>query len=45
MGESFFSTMRSAFYTHVMPGLAEDTEIRVNSWGDDIWGTWAQQAL
>jgi hypothetical protein len=20
-----------------MTGLAEDTEIRVNSWGDDIW--------
>lgn len=37
MGEVFFSAMRSAFEEGVMPGLAEDTEIRVNSWGDDIW--------
>ena len=37
MGDHFFEAMRTAFYAHVMPGLAEDTEIRVNSWGDDIW--------
>ncbi|PKO16347.1 MAG: ROK family protein [Chloroflexi bacterium HGW-Chloroflexi-10] len=37
MGEAFFSAVRSAFQDSVMPGLTEDTEIRVNSWGDDIW--------
>jgi N-acetylglucosamine repressor len=37
LGEVFFSAMRSAFHGAVMPGLAQDTEIRVNSWGDDIW--------
>lgn len=37
MGEIFFSAVRSAFHENVMPGLAEDTEIRVDSWGDDIW--------
>lgn len=37
MGETFFTAVRSAFHENVMPGLAEDTEIRVDSWGDDIW--------
>lgn len=37
MGEAFFSAVRTAFHEYVMPGLAEDTEIRVNSWGDGIW--------
>jgi N-acetylglucosamine repressor len=37
MGEVFFSAVRNAFHGAVMPGLAQDTEIRVNSWGDDIW--------
>jgi N-acetylglucosamine repressor len=37
MGDFFFSPMRAAFHKYVMPGLAQDTEIRVNSWGDDIW--------
>ncbi len=37
MGDVFFSAVRSTFNEGVMPGLAEDTEIRVNSWGDDIW--------
>jgi predicted NBD/HSP70 family sugar kinase len=37
MGEVFFSAVRKAFHETVMPGLAEDTEIRVDSWGDDIW--------
>ena len=37
MGEIFFSAVRTAFHENVMPGLAEDTEIRVDSWGDDIW--------
>mgnify|MGYP001004912252 CR=1 FL=1 len=37
MGDVFFSAMRTTFEEGVMLGLAEDTEIRVNSWGDDIW--------
>ena len=37
MGDVFFSAVRSTFNEGVMPGLSEDTEIRVNSWGDDIW--------
>jgi N-acetylglucosamine repressor len=37
MGELFFSSVRQAFHEGVMPGLAEDTEIRIDSWGDDIW--------
>ncbi len=37
MGETFFSALRSAYYESVMPSLVKDTEIRVNSWGDDIW--------
>lgn len=37
MGEVFFSAVRAAIHNCVMTGLAEDTEIRVKSWGDDIW--------
>jgi len=37
MGEVFFSAVRTTIQDCVMTGLAEDTEIRVNSWGDDIW--------
>lgn len=37
MGEIFFSALRSAFRQHVMPGLAEDTELKVIPWGDDVW--------
>jgi predicted NBD/HSP70 family sugar kinase len=37
MGEIFFSALHKTFRDHVMPGLAEDTEIRIDSWGDDIW--------
>ena len=37
MGEVFFAAVRNAIRDCVMTGLAEDTEIRVNSWGDDIW--------
>jgi len=37
MGEVFLSAIRAAFHDNVMPGLAEDTEIRINTWGDDIW--------
>lgn len=37
MGDVFFSAVRDAFHDCVMPSLVQDTEIRVNSWGDDIW--------
>jgi predicted NBD/HSP70 family sugar kinase len=37
MGDLFFSAVRRGFKDCVMPGLSEDTEIRINSWGDDIW--------
>jgi predicted NBD/HSP70 family sugar kinase len=37
MGSRFFEPLRAAFREGVMSGLAEDTEIRVDSWGDDIW--------
>ena len=37
MGDVFFNAVRDAFHECVMPGLTKDTEIRVNSWGDDIW--------
>jgi N-acetylglucosamine repressor len=37
MGEIFFSALRTAYKQHVMPGLVEDTEIRVIPWGDDVW--------
>jgi N-acetylglucosamine repressor len=37
MGEVFFTAVHNAFREVVLPGLAEDTEIRVRSWGDDIW--------
>ncbi len=37
MGEVFFSAVRKAFHECVMPGMEPNTEIRVNSWGDDIW--------
>ncbi len=37
MGEIFFSSVRTAFHDCVLASLAEDIEIRVNSWGDDIW--------
>jgi predicted NBD/HSP70 family sugar kinase len=37
MGEVFFNTLRIAFHEYVMPGLAEDTEIRIAAWGNDVW--------
>jgi N-acetylglucosamine repressor len=37
MGEVFFAAMRTAFSQSAIQGLSDDTEIRINSWGDDIW--------
>ncbi len=36
-GEWLFGAMRTAVAQHVMPGVAEDTEIRIDPWGDDTW--------
>jgi predicted NBD/HSP70 family sugar kinase len=36
-GEIFFSALEKAFRKFIMAGLAEDTEIRIDPWGDDIW--------
>jgi predicted NBD/HSP70 family sugar kinase len=45
VGEPFFSALRGSFHEHVMPGLAEDTEIRVTSWGDDVWALGAASVV
>jgi N-acetylglucosamine repressor len=37
LGDVFFTAVRNAFRECAMPDLAQNTEIRVNSWGDDIW--------
>lgn len=37
LGQVFLTAVRTAFHNYVIPDLAKDTEIRVNSWGDDIW--------
>lgn len=37
MGDLFFSALRDSVYQNVMPGLANDTEIRVIPWDDDVW--------
>jgi predicted NBD/HSP70 family sugar kinase len=36
-GAWLFGPMRASVARHVMPGLAEDTEIRIDLWGDDAW--------
>jgi predicted NBD/HSP70 family sugar kinase len=36
-GEWLFGPMRAALERHVMAGLAGDTEIRIEPWGDDAW--------
>lgn len=36
-GELLFTPMRSSVDKHVMPGLADDTTIRVDPWEDDAW--------
>ena len=37
MGEPFFSAMRKAIEENAVPELYSDTEIRINTWGDDVW--------
>ncbi len=36
-GDWLFGPMREAVASHVMPGLAGNTEIRIDPWGDDAW--------
>jgi predicted NBD/HSP70 family sugar kinase len=36
-GGLIFNPMRKAITRHVMPDLAEDTEIEVDEWNDDAW--------
>lgn len=45
VGEIFFSALRASFHENVMPGLAEDTEIRVAPWGDDVWARGAASVV
>jgi predicted NBD/HSP70 family sugar kinase len=37
IGNALFDPMRTAIQCHVMPGLEQDTEIRIDPWGDDAW--------
>jgi len=37
MGDTFFSSMREAVQKNAVPELFDDTEIRINPWGDDVW--------
>ncbi|OGO17763.1 MAG: hypothetical protein A2Z14_06795 [Chloroflexi bacterium RBG_16_48_8] len=36
-GDWIFEPMRASIARHVMPGLAEDTKIRIDVWDDDAW--------
>ena len=36
-GDLIFDPMRVALDDYVMPGLAEDTEIRIDTWDDNAW--------
>jgi predicted NBD/HSP70 family sugar kinase len=36
-GEWLFAPMRAALAEHIMPGLARNTELRIDAWGDDAW--------
>ncbi|MFH1908168.1 MAG: ROK family transcriptional regulator [Chloroflexota bacterium] len=36
-GDLLFGPMRESIANHVMPGLASDTSIQIDAWGDDAW--------
>jgi predicted NBD/HSP70 family sugar kinase len=36
-GDLLFGPMRESIARNVMPGLAEDTSIQIDAWGDDAW--------
>ncbi len=37
MGDWLFGPMRAAIARHVMPGLSNNAQIRIDPWGDDAW--------
>ncbi len=45
VGDTFFTAMRGTFRSNIMPGLADDTEIRVATWGDDVWARGAASVV
>ena len=36
-GDLLFEPMNEAIEKYIMPGLVDDTEIRVDPWDDDAW--------
>jgi len=36
-GDLLFGPMRESIARNVMPGLAKDTSIQIDAWGDDAW--------
>lgn len=45
MGDAFFKPLLDSVAQNVMPGLAEDTEIRLATWGDDVWARGAASVV
>lgn len=45
MGDAFFKPLLDSVTQNVMPGLAEDTEIRMATWGDDVWARGAASVV
>ncbi len=41
MGDLIFQAMYSAIDEHAMPTLKDDTEVRIDPWGDDAWAVGA----
>jgi N-acetylglucosamine repressor len=37
LGQWLFGPMTAAVQAHVIPGLAQDTQIQIDPWGDDAW--------
>ena len=44
-GELLFAPMRAAINQQVMPGLAQDTQIRLDVWEDDAWARGAASLI
>jgi predicted NBD/HSP70 family sugar kinase len=45
MGDAFFKPLLESVTQNVMPGLAEDTEIRLATWEDDVWARGAASVV
>ena len=43
--ELLFASMRETILQHAMPGLADDTEIRIDVWEDDAWARGAASLI